>query len=588
LLILFNLSAVLPNPDGDSNAATELLEEFWSWRLQRSPEFATLTGNTMHNDQLEMFTEERFEEDYDSCQGFLERAENLYETIEDPGTKLNLRFFIAELETFINGYPYRGFYYPMNFLEGVQVDFVKLTSKWPTLDTVKDYEDVIARYRKFFKLAEQIVTMMRSGMERKMTNHAISMNGVAKQCRNHLVAPRDTLFYQQFESITNMSIGDTKRLQVGALSAIETSLQPGFRLLADFIESEYISATRPGIGVSSIPGIGPDYYKALLAFHTSTDLRPQEIHQRGLDEVERIENEMKKIVKEMGYDLSLRDFTKMIRNDPNNYYETPEALIAGFKDIVENRIQPRILEIFHNKPATKLEIVRVPASTPDAAAAYYIAGTADGKRPGRFFVNTNKFEFQPKYEMVSLTLHETVPGHHLQSSYMIERKDWPSFRKSMEDRIYAQSPSRFPINTAYTEGWGLYSEALGYDLGLYSDPLDRYGHLSEEIFRACRLVVDTGMHALGWTREEANQFMLMHTAASKENIWDEVDRYITWPGQATAYKIGQMKIRELRTRAETELGDKFDIKDFHEVVLQSAGPLSILEEQVDRYINTNK
>lgn len=190
--------------------------------------------------------------------------------------------------------------------------------------------------------------------------------------------------------------------------------------------------------------------------------------------------------------------------------------------------------------------------------------------------------------MISLSLHETNPGHHLQGSYNLEKDGLPLFRQIMEDRVYSQTPSRFPINTAYIEGWGLYSETLGFDLGLYTDPLDRYGHLSAEIFRACRLVVDPGMHALGWSREKAVEYMMTHSAASEENVKSEVDRYVTWPGQATGYKIGQMKIRELRTKAEKELGERFNIKDFHKVVLDAAGPLNILEQQVQLYINNNK
>eukprot|EP00088_Acartia_fossae_P029105 TRINITY_DN2991_c1_g1_i3.p1 TRINITY_DN2991_c1_g1~~TRINITY_DN2991_c1_g1_i3.p1 ORF type:complete len:293 (+),score=91.53 TRINITY_DN2991_c1_g1_i3:1-879(+) len=290
----------------------------------------------------------------------------------------------------------------------------------------------------------------------------------------------------------------------------------------------------------------------------------------------------------MGYNLTLEEFTEFIRNDKSNFFNSPQELLDAFKDIIDNKIEPRILDIFHQKPATELEIVEVPPSNPDAPAAFYIAGTPDGSRPGRLYVNTNKYDSQPRYEMISLTLHETIPGHHLQGSYMLERKDWPTFRKVMEDRIYSQVPSRFPINTAYTEGWGLYSESLGFDLDLYTNPLDRYGHLSEEIFRACRLVVDTGMHALGWSREEAVQYMLQHTAASEPNIRGEIDRYITWPGQATGYKIGQLKLKQLRNLAETELGDRFNIKDFHEIVLESAGPLNILEEQINDFISQRK
>jgi len=566
--------------------AAELFEEFWTWRLKRSPEFSSLAGSADFNDQLEIFTESRFEEDRNTCQLFEDRAGVLLNSTTDAGLALNLDLFMAETRTFIDGYPFKGFYYPMNYMEGVQVDFQKLT-EWAIPTTVKDYEDAIARYAKFDELAGQIVAMMKAAIKAGWTNHAASMAGVEQQCRDHLGEPRETVFYEPFKTMENISDTDIERLQAAAADAIVSSVQPGFSMLADFLAGEYSAALRPEIAASSIPGIGPEFYKACLAFHTSTSMTPQEIHDKGLEEVERIETEMKEIVIEMGYNLTLPEFIQVLRNDKANYFNSPEELMAAFHEIIENRINPRILDLFHTEPQTKLEIVEVPPSTPDAPAAYYIAGTADGKRPGRLFVNTNKYDSQPRYEMISLSLHETNPGHHLQGSYMVESTGLPSFRKVMEDRIYAQTPSRFPINTAYTEGWGLYSESLGFDLNLYNDPLDRYGHLSEEIFRACRLVVDTGMHALGWSREDAVNYMLAHTAASPENIRGEVDRYVTWPGQATGYKIGQLKIRELRTKAQTSLADKFNIKDFHEVVLKSAGPLYILEAQVNKYIQEN-
>jgi uncharacterized protein (DUF885 family) len=588
LLLLFLEStqaahSKMAEPASSLSPVSDLFSEFWSWRLERSPEFSTLVGNPEHNKDLEQFTETRFAEDKDSCQAFKDRAEQLLSSTQDPEQNLNLRFFIAEIQTFISGYPYTGFYYPMNYMEGVQVDLQKLV-EWGPPTTIMDYENILARYSKFPALAEQIVGMMRTGMEMNRTNHAASMAGVEEQCRAHLGEPRETVFYEPFKSL-NFTAEENSKLQESAYSYIQSFIQPGFEILANFLSAEYASATRPDIAASSIPGIGPEYYKACLAFHTSTNLTAEEIHEKGVQEVERIEEEMREIVKEMGYNLTLPQFIDMLRNDKNNFFNSPQELLDSFKDIIENRIDQKLLDIFHSKPSTNLEIAEVPASTPDAPAAYYIAGTPDGSRPGRLYVNTNKYHSQPRYEMVSLSLHETNPGHHLQGSYMLERPEWPMFRKSMEDRIYSQTPTRFPINTAYTEGWGLYSESLGFDMGLYTDPLDRYGHLSEEIFRACRLVVDTGMHALGWSREEAVNYMLTHTAASPENIRGEVDRYVTWPGQATGYKIGQMKIRELRTKAETEMGTSFNIKDFHEVVLQSAGPLYILEQQVDQYIN---
>ena len=275
------------------------------------------------------------------------------------------------------------------------------------------------------------------------------------------------MFYEPFKNLSSFPQDVQTTLRAGVIEAITSIVQPAFTNLVEFLESVYLPSTRAEIGVSTLPGIGEEYYKACLKFHTSTDLTAEEIHKTGLDEVERIEDAMKEVVIEMGYaDMSLQNFTEMIRNNRSNFYNSADELLDAFYEIIENRIDSQLLNIFNNKPSTKLEIVGMPPSMADAPAAFYTAGTPDGSRPGVLYVNTNKFNSQPKYEMVSLSLHETNPGHHLQGSYMLEKEDWPMFRKVMEDRIYSQVPSRFPINTAFVEGWGLYSETLGFDMGL--------------------------------------------------------------------------------------------------------------------------
>jgi len=307
-----------------------------------------------------------------------------------------------------------------------------------------------------------------------------------------------------------------------------------------------------------------------------------EIHKMGHEEVDRIETEMKEIVKQLGRDVSLKKFIEDLREDKGNFFTSKEELLAVGREIVFDKIYPRLTRLFDSIPKTKLEVNETPSS--EYPAGFYLAGTEDGSRPGKYSLNTFKHDSQPKYDMISLSLHEAVPGHHLQGSYMLEKPGVAQFRKVLEDRNYFQSPSRFPFYTAYVEGWALYCETLGTELGLYNDPLDRFGHLSADMFRACRLVVDTGMHAMGWSMEDAVTFMLEHSAASKDNIQGEVRRYITWPGQAVGYKVGQLKILELRRKAERKLGEKFDIKTFHKLVLDSAGPLDVLENKIDQYI----
>ena len=542
-----------------------LLSDFWKWRLQRSPEFATMAGSKLFNHILEEFTEARFEADFEACKVFLKRSKALAAVV-DSEEKEELEFFEAEVGTFVEGFPHRGFFFPINYMEGVQVDFQRLT-EWAPPSDQKDFEDVIARYKLFPAYINQIIGVMQLAVSKGLTNHECSMKGVVNKCREHLAGEiQDSIFYAPFKS-ANDTLGAEKgaKLQDEARVAIQDGVRLGFSSLADFLEREYVPACRKEVAVTSLPG-GQEFYKACLRFHTSTSLTAEEIHQRGLEEVQRIEDEMRVIIQELGLNLSLEEFITQLRNDKKNFFGSADELLGAFHTIIWDRVEPQLNKIFKAKPKGALEITNTPMA--DYPAAFYIAGTSDGARPSKLFVNTHKFDSQPRYEMVSLSLHEALPGHHLQGDY-IQRDDWPEFRKVMEDRAYSQAPTRFPINTAYVEGWGLYSETLGHDLGLYSDPMDRYGHLSEEIFRACRLVVDTGMHALGWSRDQAVQYMLDHTAASKENIVGEVDRYVTWPGQAVGYKIGQMKILELRRRTEQALGERFDIKEFHEVKMAS-------------------
>ena len=577
-----------------------LFSDFWNWRLRQSPEFATMAGSKDFNHLLEEFTEARFEADFEACKVFLARAKALAEVV-DSAQKEELEFFEAEVGTFVEGFSQGGYFFPINYMEGVQVDFQRLT-EWAPPNDQRDFENVIARYKLFPAYIQQIVGVMQKAISRGLTNHECSMKGVVDKCREHLAGDiEESIFFAPFKT-ADEKLGSElgSKMKEEAKAAITDGVRLGFGNLADFLEKEYVPACRKEVAVTSLPG-GKNFYKACLRFHTSTNLTAEEIHQRGLEEVKRIEDEMRVIIQELGLNLSLEDFISQLRNDKKNFFGSAEELLGAFHNIIWDRVDPQLNKIFKPKARGALEITRTPMA--DYPAAFYIAGTADGSRPSKLFVNTHKFDSQPKYEMVSLSLHEALPGHHLQGDY-IQRDDWPEFRKVMEDRAYSQAPTRFPINTAYVEGWGLYSETLGHDLGLYSDPMDRYGHLSEEIFRACRLVVDTGMHALGWSREEAVQYMLDHTAASKENIVGEVDRYVTWPGQAVGYKIGQMKILELRRKAEDALGDKFDIKEFHEVrivlglenieeldkpnisqvVLKAAGPLDLLERKVDEHI----
>jgi len=551
--------------------------------MQRTPEFATLAGQTReYNNRLEEFTEERFKEDFDTCKEFHSRATSLLEDSNSDNDKSNLEFFIAEVSTFIDGFSHGGFYFPINFRSGPQVDFQKLTA-WASPTSLEDYEDLLARYRQLPKYMEQTMEMMRSGMAKNITAHLASMEAVPGQIESHLTGEveESVLFkpFRDLQSKRNFSQTEVKRLQAGAKAIIKSEIRPAFKKLLRFISEEYQPSCRTNIAASSLPG--GQFYQACIRFHTTTNFTAEDIHALGISEVANIEAEMRKVIEELQLNLTVKEFFSTLRNDPANYFGSGEEVLSAFNTTINEKILAKLPTLFKRIPSMRLEIVE--ESNPEASAASYIAGTEDGSRPGRFYVNTAKYASQSRHGVATLVLHEAYPGHHLQGAYLQGDK-YPTFRKVMEDRAYSLAPSRFPINTAYAEGWALYSETLGYQLGLFDDPMARFGHLNAMIFRACRLVVDTGLHAFGWSRERAIEYMLEHTARSRDNIEREVNRYITWPGQALGYKIGQLKISELRQRAETHLKESFDIKDFHEVILESAGPLSIVEKKVEEWM----
>ena len=574
-----------------NSALLKLFDDFWKWRMYSTPEFATMVGDKSYDDQLEHFTMKRFQSDYEKCEEFLKQVEEIEHSKLNENDRLNLNLFRAELLTFSNGYRFQGFLFPISFLEGIHVDFQRI-SGWMTFERKKDYENLINRYKIFPLLVDEIIEMLRVAVKEKMTNHAHSMEGVVDKFYNHAddnISTESTEFYKPFLNITldnNLIEEDIKKLRSMAADAIRYNIRPAMLKMAEFLKDEYLPKTRPDIAATSLPS-GEEYYKACLKFHTSTDLSAKQIHEIGLAEVERIENNVKMIiVNELKKDgMDLKEFFKALRNEKKFFFDSPEKLVNHFKRILNEKIDPKLESIFCSAPKLPLEVVEIPEHMGGGPAAYYIAGTADGSRAGKFFVNTKRYDSQPSYECISLALHEGNPGHHLQSSYsMVTEPPLPAFRQVMEDRSYFLAPSRFPINTAFVEGWALYCENLGDDLHLYNDPYDRIGHYSMEMVRACRLVVDTGMHALGWSREQAVKFMKEHTASSEENINSEINRYITWPGQAVGYKIGEIKIKELRKDAEDKLGELFDLRQFHEVVLKSAGPMDIVDHEVKCYI----
>ena len=373
----------------------------------------------------------------------------------------------------------------------------------------------------------------------------------------------------------DISEADQTRLKSAAKEAINSHVIPSYSKLKDYFEKEYLPASYENVGVWQRKN-GDKLYEFLARSYTTTNLTPKEIHEKGLAEVKRIRAEMEKIKTSVGFKGTLPEFFTFLRTDPKFFYKTPEEFLNAYRAI-SKKIDPELVKIFRTLPRMPYGVTPIPDKiAPDTTTAYYNSPAADGSRPGLYFVNLYKPETRPKWEMMSLSIHEAVPGHHLQIALAQELGDIPNFRK-------------YGGYTAFVEGWGLYSESLGEELGLYNDPYDKFGQLTYEMWRAVRLVVDTGMHYYKWDRQKAIDFFKENAAKTDQDIVNEIDRYISDPGQALAYKIGELKIKELRARSKNELGDKFDIKDFHDIVLLSgAVPLDILERNVNEYIAKKK
>lgn len=573
----------MPN---STTAVDTLFEDFMEWRLKDSPEFSTCFGIHTYDSALEHYSKESYETRKSILQTFLKRSEDLVKHVEGDTLK-NLKLFQFDLNTVIQGYKYYRYAAPLNYFEGPQSEILQLVS-YMEKNTVEDFEKIISRYQEFPRQAGEMIDMMQLSIEDGTTSHESSMLGLLDQLKALQVPVEKSEFYETFQNIPVDIPKDVQnKIQIKAKAAISDSLLPAFARLEKYIRESYIAACRKDIAATSLPD-GINYYKSCLNFHLSCDMTPEQVHQLGLQEVARISNEMKKIISNLKLNLTIQEFSEKLRNDSQFSYTDKEVMLQDYRNIVNNDIMPTLLKVFKALPKAELNIKALPGAQSGGPQAFYLAGSINGKRPGAFYVNAENLKTSKKYEMMTLALHEALPGHHLQNSFMIELPGVPRFRQVIEDRRYFSAPARFPIHTAYSEGWGLYCEYLGEELNLFKDPYYLFGRLSFEIFRAGRLVVDTGIHAFGWSRERAVDYLYEHTAITKETVEKEINRYIMWPGQACGYKIGEIKIKNLRKRVEEELGEKFSIKEFHELVLHSMGPLSFLEEQVDEFLKRKK
>ena len=565
-------------PSGAASAAKALhalFDEEWDYEMREYPERASALGDRRFNGRWTDLSIAAINRRHEHTTATLARLKAINRVQLSEQDQINYDLFKKNLGDDIEEHEFHLYLLPLNQRGGIQTenelgDQLRFT-------TVKDYEDWIARLRSFPAYMEQTMALMREGMREHMMWPKVVMKRVPAQIEKQIVLnAEDSLFYKPFKKFPqDISAEMRERLTRDAREAISSGVVPSFKKLHEFYTNEYLPASFDQVGVWQMPR-GQEMYAFLAREFTTTDMTPQQIHDLGLSEVRRIRAEMQAIMDQLHFRGSLQDFFKFLRTDSRFYYKTPEELFEAYQAMAK-RIDPNLIKIFKTLPRMPYGVEPIPAAiAPDTTTAYYRRPAADGSRAGTYFVNLYRPETRPTYEMMALSLHESVPGHHLQISLAMEQGEIPNFR-------------RYGGYTAFVEGWGLYAESLGDDMGLYDDPYSKFGQLTYEMWRAVRLVVDTGMHYFHWDRQRAINFFLENAAKQELDVVNEIDRYITMPGQALAYKIGQLKFRELRERARRELGAEFDVREYHDVALRSgAVPLDVLERQVNYWIAERK
>jgi len=549
----------------------KLLDDAWEWRLAENPVMASRLGDRRYNDRWRNLGLDAFERRQSDRREFLARLRAIDPGALAPDDRLNHDLFRRELEDDIDGFEFRSWLMPISQRGGVQS--LETTAESLRLATVQDYDDWLARMSQVPVVIKQTMALQEEGRRAGVMPPRVLMERIPPQIEAQLVeTAAESPFFAAFRELpASIPEAERERIVARAAAIIEEEIVPAYREFRRYFTERYLPASRESIGASELPN-GQAFYEYRARSYTTTSLTPDEIHRIGLEEVRRIRDEMQAVIDEVGFDGSFDEFLQFLRTDPQFYYEDPDELFEAYLATCK-RIDPELVRLFGKLPRMPYGLRPIPDNiAPDTTTAFYSRPAADGSRPGYYYVNLYRPEVRPKYEIEVLSVHEAVPGHHLQIALQQELEDLPEFR-------------RYSGFTAFTEGWGLYSESLGYEMGLYKDPYSRFGALTYDMWRAVRLVVDTGMHYKGWTRQQAIDFFKNNAAKTELDIINEIDRYIAWPGQALAYKIGQLKIRELRTRAEERLGEDFDVRAFHDALLAGGAlPLQVLETRMERWL----
>ena len=581
-LFIFVLAGAAAHADASSDFGA-LLEEAWEWQLNESPVFASRLGDRRNNDKWQDVSLEAIERRYEQQQDFLRRLRAIDSAQLSESERLDYDLFQRSLQSTVDGHDYkdyphsftlvptRNYLMPISQRGGVQS--LDSTAETLRLADVQDYEDWLARMSQVGVVVEQVTELMEAGRDSGYMPPKILMERIPAQISAQLVEDAaQSPFYTAFATMPDtIDAAEQARLRESATEIIDETIVPAYREFSRYFNDTYLPTSRETIGASELPD-GEAFYEYRARLFTTTQMTPDEIHRLGLNEVRRIREEMQLVIDELEYDGSFAEFLHFLRTDPQFYYETPEELFEGYL-AVSKRLDPELVKLFGKLPRMPYGLRPIPDNiAPDTTTAYYSQPAADGSRAGYYYVNLYRPEVRPKYEMEVLSIHEAVPGHHLQIALQMELENMPNFRK-------------YSGFTAFTEGWGLYSESLGYEMGFYEDPYSRFGALTYDMWRAVRLVVDTGMHYKGWSRQQAIDFFKDNAAKTEADIVNEIDRYISWPGQALAYKVGQLKILELRRNAERSLGRNFDVRNFHDALLGGGAlPMEVLETRMNRWL----
>jgi uncharacterized protein (DUF885 family) len=576
LLLLFLLLAAVPALAADETPRlNDLFKRDWETRLREDPFFASSVGRHEYDDRLPVVTLAELQRENGEDKGFLAELLAIDRSRLAAEDQVNYDMFRWQLENRIAGFNLGEYQMPFNADSGFHSGFSRLPEEMP-LATVKDYENYASRLREWPRYVREQIELMRMGIERGFTVPRATLAGYDQTITAHVVdAPEKSVFWKPFEKFPSaVPEGERERLRQAGRAAVNETIS-GYRAFLDFYQKEYLPHARATLAATALPN-GRAFYQQQIRQYTTLELSPEEIHNLGLAEVDRISTEMDAVMRQAGFKGDRAAFLKFLRTDPRFYAKTPRELLER-ASFIAKKIDGKLPSEFKTLPRLPYTVQPVPADiAPKYTSGRYVEAPAGSTLSGIYWVNTYQLESRPFYNLNALTLHEAVPGHHLQISLGHELDHLPEFR-------------RYSYISAFGEGWGLYSEWLGVEMGIYDDPYSNFGRLTYEMWRACRLVVDTGVHALGWTRPQAIEYMATRTALPLHEVQTEVDRYISWPGQALSYKLGEMKIKELRQKAEKDLGTGFDVRAFHDVVLGSGSvPLNVLENNVNRWIGEQR